>query len=354
MKKIVLNWRSDMTVKEKRAGLLFLLAFGLHASLLILPEQTQASNLPPPLTLKTAQNDTDLYTAQVNGLFLCAGILGQIVPLNLRLSTNSALWMNGNTLNIPAYNSVSVSGSRLNVTPVFNTVLTETERQFKGNGIPNHRTGVFPVQPGTAAYTYYSQAPAMGYSSAAAIPIEPYDFQVTVPRNPVYLEIPQCMDSLVFGVATQTGSRWDINVAYVKGPNGEVVLVDPVSALPLDQCWGHPYSTQYHYHGYSWKCFPNQGSAREHSPLYGYALDGFGIYGPHGDNGKLLTNNDLDECHGHFGNINWDGVNKYMYHYHLNTEFPYGPGCFRGVPATITAFTPAVHDHSGGTLPPHM
>jgi hypothetical protein len=44
----------------------------------------------------------------------------------------------------------------------------------------------------------------------------------------------------------------------------------------------------------------------------------------------LLTNQDLDECHGHFGHIDWDGVLTDMYHYHLNNEFPYGPGCFRG------------------------
>ena len=87
---------------------------------------------------------------------------------------------------------------------------------------------------------------------------------------------------------------------------------------------------QYHYHGYSWKCFPNQGTADQPSPLFGYALDGFGLFGPRGDGGVLMTNQDLDECHGHFGNIDWDGVPTYMYHYHLNNEFPYGPGCFRG------------------------
>lgn len=31
----------------------------------------------------------------------------------------------------------------------------------------------------------------------------------------------------------------------------------------------------------------------------GYALDGFGIFGPRSLGGKLVTNADLDECHGH-------------------------------------------------------
>jgi hypothetical protein len=87
-------------------------------------------------------------------------------------------------------------------------------------------------------------------------------------------------------------------------------------------------------------------------PILGYALDGFGIYGPRGDGGKLLTNNDLDACHGHMGIIDWDGNLQYMYHYHLNTEFPYGPGCFRGLPALITSFQALVHVH-GAPIPPH-
>ena len=190
--------------------------------------------------------------------------------------------------------------------------------------------------------------PAAGYPNAAAIPIKPYDLDVTVPREPIYSETPYCMNSIVVGIATQTGARWDVNIAYTGSK-----WVDPVAALPLDECWGHPYSAQYHYHGYSWKCFPNQGSQTEHSPLLGYALDGFGIYGPRGDRGKLLTNAELDECHGHIGLIKWDGQWKQMYHYHLNNEFPYGPGCFRGRPATITSFTPQIHVH-GSFKPPEV
>ena len=103
----------------------------------------------------------------------------------------------------------------------------------------------------------------------------------------------------------------------------------PASILPVDQCWGHPYAQQYHLHGYSWKCFPNQGT-EGHSPLFGYALDGFGIYGPRGDDGKMVTNEQLDECHGHTHPVMWDGKMQNIYHYHLNREFPYAVGCFRG------------------------
>jgi hypothetical protein len=64
--------------------------------------------------------------------------------------------------------------------------------------------------------------------------------------------------------------------------------------------------------------------------LFGYALDGFGIYGPRGDDGKMVTNAQLDECHGHAHPVMWDGKMQNIYHYHLNNEFPYAIGCFRG------------------------
>ena len=44
----------------------------------------------------------------------------------------------------------------------------------------------------------------------------------------------------------------------------------------------------------------------------------------------MITNAQLDVCHGHTGWIKWDGKQKYMYHYHVNNEYPYSVGCFRG------------------------
>lgn len=45
----------------------------------------------------------------------------------------------------------------------------------------------------------------------------------------------------------------------------------------------------------------------------------------------------LDECHGHSHSIQWDNKTVDMYHYHLNNEYPYSIGCFRGTPAKIDA-----------------
>ncbi len=268
-----------------------------------------------------------------NQHLLCLSAI-PLAPSDINLTATTTPWVQGNKVNaskIPFVEGTVDWNKVPGAHPEFRTWVEDGQRHFKGNGIPNHPTGVFPVQPGTAAYDYYAAAPAPGYSSAAAIPIGPYDLDVTVPANPVYSETPSCISNLVTGVVTQTGAVWHANIAYAG------VWVDPIAALPVDKCWGHPYEKQYHYHGYSWKCFPRQGDAEKHSPLFGYAMDGFGVYGPRGDEGKWLRNADLDECHGHVGRIEWDGKWTTMYHYHLNNEYPYGPGCYRGKPGTAVS-----------------
>ncbi len=69
--------------------------------------------------------------------------------------------------------------------------------------------------------------------------------------------------------------------------------------------------------------------ANGNAPLVGYALDGFGIYGPY-ENGRQLTSADLDACHGKTSVVNWDGRKVKMYHYVATVDFPYTVGCMRG------------------------
>lgn len=177
--------------------------------------------------------------------------------------------------------------------------------------------------------------PSPGYPNAAAIPIKPWNLDVTVPRDPTVVAQPTCIDQLTTGMAL-AGGTFHLEVAT----DAEDRAVDPNAALPLDRCWGHPYETQYHYHGPSQTCFgkgagrPERGAAG-HSPLVGCAIDGFGIYGPRGEDGRIVRNKDLDVCHGHTHAIMWDGKKVVMYHYHLNGECPYSIGCFRGTPVTV-------------------
>ena len=203
-------------------------------------------------------------------------------------------------------------------------------RKFSGNGLPTTPMGTFPVQSGTAAYPYYvalpgGTNPATGqvYSSSAAIGISTYPLISSIPLNPVATGTYK-INSLISGIML---SGAPLHVEKANDASGN--FYSPINALPNDQCFGHPYNAQYHYHAWSWKCF-DQGSSLQ-SPVYGFALDGFPITGPRAADGHNLTNAELDECHGTTSEITMpDGTRKNTYHYVLNAEYPHSIGCFRG------------------------
>lgn len=101
-----------------------------------------------------------------------------------------------------------------------------------------------------------------------------------------------------------------------------------------DSCSGHPEMTRtYHYHNLS-PCIDDEPTGG-HSPLIGYAPDGFGIYGKYGESGELLSNAELDELHGHTHVIEWDGKQVDMFHYHVTNEYPYTLGGYKGTPVKL-------------------
>ena len=99
----------------------------------------------------------------------------------------------------------------------------------------------------------------------------------------------------------------------------------------FDQYNGHPTGQhQYHYHVeplYLTDTLTKEG-------LLGVLLDGYPVYGPD-ENGVTLTNNDLDEYHGHTAPT--PEYPNGIYHYHVTEDAPYinGDG-FYGVPGTVT------------------
>lgn len=154
------------------------------------------------------------------------------------------------------------------------------------------------------------------------------------------------------------------------GPNEGAVPPDEAYGDPIynglmDACQGHT-ANQYHYHSMDVKCL-NEASlvaepwmnddppADEPSPVIGFALDGFPIYGPlecsDADCASVVemkssytqvadpkmnawdayqyqasqAPDHLDECNGHVGPAG-------DYHYHVTAGFPYILGCYRGTP----------------------
>ncbi len=306
-----------------------------------------------PTTLVNSALGMSPFECAVNGMCVSPAfglIPGSPLPINTQYAQTTNPWVDqsSNTLLISemAYVSGTVyakdidpAGFNMTVTEVTGTPTDQTVeiqyRYFKGNGLPNFAMGQFPVQPGTPAYKYYSILPGGlsggEYPTADLIPVATYNLESYIPKVPIENPkgpdgkvLPGPISSLIVGISLH-GVPWHLEMA-----NSDTSWFNPYDALPPDQCWGHPYSKQYHIHGYSWKCFPDQGSSGP-SPLFGYALDGYGIYGPRGEDGQMITNAQLDECHGHTAPVMWDGKMTNIYHYHLNREYPYSIGCFHGV-----------------------
>ncbi len=196
--------------------------------------------------------------------------------------------------------------SQLNISP------REPSLDVTGNGLPNHPTGNFPVARDSAAYQYDRNPNA----------VQAYRLQFNIPNVPQIAEQPGCLPMGTIGIALSGAVFFNA----LDAPGRDAVVHEI-----FDRCEGHPERNgRYHYHHDS-PCF-DDGDRNRHSPLIGYALDGFAIYGPRDDGGTYIANDRLDECHGHIGPASGPkGEATNAYHYHANREFPYTLGCFRGV-----------------------
>lgn len=188
-------------------------------------------------------------------------------------------------------------------------------RIITGNALPDHPTGIFPIQRGTVAYQYDGNPNI----------ISEHTVNYTLPAIPTIASSPTCVGFGPSGISLSGSAIYH---------GASTLGTDAAAHEMLDRFGGHTDGTErYHYH------YPTQdlqdhihSHTSGHSPLMGYMLDGFGIYGPYGEDGKLLKSIDLDECHGHTHSIEWDGAMINLYHYHWTYDFPYNIGCYKGIP----------------------
>jgi YHYH protein len=178
---------------------------------------------------------------------------------------------------------------------------------FQGNGLPvKEPTGIFPIARTDPAYQYDTNPN----------PIAAQHLAFEIPASPVLAERPGCLPMGMIGF-TVTG------VAFFSALDD--AGRDAAAHEIQDRCDGHPQaSSQYHYHNGS-PCIP--GVESDH--LVGWALDGFPILGVKDTDGKVLSDADLDACHGRREKVTADG-RTYGYAYHLTREYPYTLGCFSG------------------------
>jgi hypothetical protein len=188
------------------------------------------------------------------------------------------------------------------------------------DGIPNHPTAAFPNKDNPNH-------------------IEKQDYTFYLPRHPTRAEKPSRLPMGPIGVALN-------GIPFYNPYNAEGN--DAVSGLyaeVFDSCCGHPDQMgRYHYHKYP-VCIktPFHDTPGVHSPLIGYAFDGYPIYGPQGENGKAPA--DLDACNGHTDKARG-------YHYHVTAGFPYIVGGYRGVVDTRNFDRPGMHRRASGASYP--
>jgi hypothetical protein len=179
--------------------------------------------------------------------------------------------------------------------------------------LPNHPTGQFPGKWGPGGWDpAYIQAQSATYR---------------IPLNPRPNPRAAAMD------------KTNSNRALPMGPIGiatnGVVFFNPFDADGedatdlMDRCCGHPGpGNLYHYHKYP-VCvkspFVDQGE--EHSPLIGWAFDGFPIYGPY-EAKRLMAKDDIAHPLNAF-NLHQDDLRGW--HYHVTPgKFPYLLGGYYG------------------------
>ncbi len=259
------------------------------------------------LILSRAAGDT---APEQGKLWLCG------VPPDGAGAAETDDWLNAdgtwNNIIKPKVSGENYWNSELNI-----TLDANGKRIITGNGLPTTVTGTFPIEAGTLAHEYDRNPSVIGEQ----------EVNLTFDAIPQKSDTPYCTTFGATGISL-TGSA-----IY----HGSSTLGNDASTFEvLDSCGGHADGTStYHYH-YLSQCVldeldPDNGG---HSNLMGYIMDGFGIFGPRGEDGEVLTSADLDQCHGHTHEIEWDGEYREMYHYHWTFDFPYNVGCFNNEPQT--------------------
>ena len=274
------------------------------------PAATTSSGTLNCAALPLGDSKYSTTTAATGSVFVCSVPNGQ-APSGTPpwIDTAAGTW-NALTKDIVSGN-VSWSGS-------FSAAVSGSALDITGNGLPlaGITTGTFPIASTDAVYQYDANPNHIAAQS----------LNYALPYNPVAAATPGCLRGGRIGIALNGVSIFDAL---------DAVGHDAVAREGQDSCHGHPdQSSTYHYHGWLFTCVADSGSAAQNSSLLGYALDGYGIYGPW-YNGKILTTADLDQCHGTTSTVSWHGAPTAIYHYVSTYDFPYTLGCYHGtaVPA---------------------
>lgn len=188
-------------------------------------------------------------------------------------------------------------------------------------GLPDHKSPYYEDTKDSAMYEAYN-GENPGFMLAMG-KIEAMNYTFTIPLHPKEAEHKQATQLGPIGIAVN-------GVPFFNQYNGMgQALTTEINTF--DQYNGHPTpDNAYHYHAEPYYLTTNKGK----DALLGFLLDGFPVYGPV-ENGKVISNDSLDNYHGHFG-VTADYPNG-IYHYHITSTDPYinGDGYY-GEPGTVS------------------
>ena len=193
---------------------------------------------------------------------------------------------------------------------------------IKSNGVPDHKSPYFQnTEWQSSKYEAYNGSNSAFMQNPNKIGAQNYTFRI--PINPVQASTHSATPMGPIGVAINGVPIFNQYAAGRSALSGEINT--------MDQYNGHPaQGSDYHYHIEPLYLTANKGK----DALLGFLLDGFPVYGPQ-ENGKTITNADLDEYHGHTAPTP-DYPNG-IYHYHITAEDPYINGNeFYGTPGTVS------------------
>ena len=225
-------------------------------------------------------------------------------------------WINTTTKTWDSLTKAAVQGAASWPQASFSVTVSSDNRIIMGNDLPiDHTTGSFPIRPTDPAFVY-DHNPNM---------IRPQSISWSLPLNPVAAQEPGCVGLGPIGVLND-------GVYLFDALDGEGR--DAAAHEVLDTCQGHPQMAGILHHHDVPSCLLSKAKGR--STLVGYAADGYGIYAERTADGALLTNTDLDACHGRTSSVLWNGTVQDVYHYDATLEYPYTMGCYHGTPTSTT------------------
>ncbi len=221
-------------------------------------------------------------------------------------------WIDTSTKTWDSLTKLAVEGSVSRPQAKYSVTVSGSNRIITGNDLPiDHTTGTFPISSTDPAYAYDRNPNSVTSQSISW----------QLPLNPAAAAHPNCLGLGPIGVL-------DDGVYLFDALDGEGR--DAGAHEVLDSCQEHPQQAGILHHHQVPSCIVSDAKGR--STLVGYAADGYGIYVERTAAGSLLTNTDLDACHGRTSPVLWNGKVQDVYHYDATVEYPYTIGCYRGTP----------------------